>query len=196
MRGRDDSSGDARSALSKYLDELLHPAQEAAGSDSKSSASGLPGEDADVEVAAGRIEPADERYYVCSLAGLAVALPAVRISGEQETPEALAGTVGDLVWFVDPGPGQRRPVVDLACLVLADGTPAERPAPAVGEGILILLDGGSWSLWAPRRGELEAIDCEAVRWRGPSSVRRWMAGTLAARRLVLLDLDHIAGMIR
>lgn len=192
---------DPRSALSLYLDELLRPADSptpgpgpGAAVEDREGEAAAPDRPAQRVLAAGPVAADDSRHYVFSVAGLFLALPASRISGEREGPFRLHGAPGDLVGPVEFGDG-RIPVVDLSRLILADQGSADHPSPAGTGGMLVLLDRDSWGLWLHKPGELEQLDLDAVLWRGPRSSRPWLAGTLAARRCVLLDLDQIAAMI-
>ena len=136
------------------------------------------------------------RYCTFALSGLAVAVPAARVRAESaDAPPPLLPAGPE--WLRRGAAGEAElTVVDVALLVLPDDL-APRAIPLEGRfERLLLLDDGSWGLALPAPGREELIDHGPVCWRGPRGRRPWLAGTLADRRCVLLDIDSILDLVK
>lgn len=179
------------SALADYLDELLD-----AGGDAPAPVQhDLDTDAAGTVVAAGPIVPADERHYLFDLAGLTLALPAARICAElRPALDCVISNSGATALASLPQGGQCR-LLDLADLLLAGHPALQQAAAAQAAGASLLLDDRSWGFQVSAPGALQRLDLDQVQWRGHHSRRPWLAGTWAARRLVLLDLDGLAGLL-
>jgi purine-binding chemotaxis protein CheW len=213
-------SGAHEQALADYLDELLRgesdkirlssTAEVDAGADSQatlpdamcwSDVAGEPEPDSGsvlesgVQLPCGRIRPDDERYFLFAAGGLSLAIPAHRVSAERALEGHLEGPPGALVRAMQLPTGLSFPVLDLARLMLPASSPALEKPLEQRTSFLVMLDNDVWACAAETPGNLEALDLEQVCWRGEQGSRPWLAGTVAARRLVLLDLDAIAGML-
>lgn len=188
------------SALADYLDDLLHGEPEFTDFDPDPEPEPEPDletaqETTEILLAAGPVAADDERHYLFPLLGLTLAIPAHRVCAEQPMPSRLDGDAGSLVCLAALGDDRVLPVLDLARLMLP-GDAAELARPLTERaGLLIVLDGGAWALCAEAPGELALLDLDGVQWRGPGSQRTWLAGTLAARRCALLELDAVAAMV-
>ena len=148
-----------------------------------------------VQLPCGRVEPDDGRHYRFTVAGLTVAIPAVRVRTEQAFEGQPEGPGEALVRPVRLACGKTVQVVDLARLMLPPSSgPLDQPLEARA-GTLVLLDEGEWGLAGDRPGELEALEESEICWRGEHGSRPWLAGVIASRRLAVLDLDQLAGML-
>ncbi|MFP4208652.1 MAG: hypothetical protein ACLFSC_08325 [Wenzhouxiangella sp.] len=171
-------------ALAAYLDELLQPEPAA-----------QPVPEPGVLLPCGRVLQDDPRYYLFAAAGLSLAIPAVRVSAEQPFAGAVTGDEGAVVKRLSRPAGEDVPVFDLARLMLPPSAAVLNRPLQQRASTLVMLDDGQWALAAEGAGDLEALDREQVCWRGQQATRAWLAGTVAARRLALLDLDVLAGML-
>lgn len=180
------------SALSDYFDELLDSTSSAP--EPQESVPDPDPEAAGIQVAAGRIAADDERHYLFQLAGLTLALPAARISAEYQ-PALSCTSAGQRQYLAQLPQGGSCRMLDLAQLLLSGNHILQEHAAAVAPAASIVLDQQTWGFHVSLPGELKMLDLDQVQWRGPHSQRPWLAGTWAARRLVLLDLDGLAGLL-
>lgn len=138
---------------------------------------------------------ATDQYCVFDVSGLSVAVPAARVTEEHRCPQLRqeSGSPEWLRWTVSDGAGLA--VVDIALLVLpADIAPSAIP-PEERCHTILTLDDGSWCIALEGATRAETIAPEPVCWRGPKGRRSWLAGTLADRRCVLLDLDNMKRLL-
>jgi hypothetical protein len=198
LRSESDPTGRSPTAdLSERVDSQSNPSDAMRSSDGAADpeAGSAPAREPGVQLSCGRVLPDDTRYYLFAAGGLSLAIPAHRVSGER----AFEGDLGDpsdrLVRTVTLSTGVSVAVLDLARLMLPPSTPLLEKPLEQRTSSLVMLDDDAWACAAEAQGQLEALDLEQVCWRGEQGSRPWLAGTLTARRLVLLDLDAIAGML-
>ncbi|HMA98599.1 MAG TPA: hypothetical protein VKO38_03995 [Wenzhouxiangella sp.] len=185
-------------ALAAYLDELLNPEsaaimapESAPESEPESELQPEPG----ILLPCGRVLPDDDRHYVFAAGGLELGVPAVRVHSETAFEGALGGSTDSPVQTLALPSGAAVPVIDLVRLMLPPSAPACQRPLAERASTLVLLDGGEWAMVGEGPGRLELLDAAQICWRGDHATRTWLAGTLASRRLVLLDLDAVAGLL-
>jgi len=210
---------DQQLALGVYLDDLLGdaaaspPVADAAPQPAPIEQSAMPAEPppaviapvADATVPEGAVAAPREgvpawagvrfQAQLFVVAGLTLAVPLVR----------LKGVVSD-TRDVTPVPGQPSPyagvvayqglqslVVDMARIVL----PPERAA-QLDDNVaarchnLVIIDEGRLALACTRIGGVIELDSAAVKWRGASGKRLWLAGTVVEHRCALLDIDQLS----
>lgn len=177
--------------MDDYLADLLQ--------EPESSASASIGAETGAETGAGTgAETAAETaacYRVWDLSGLLVATPAARVTDEI-TPPSLWQPPGSPAWL-QRGRFDNRglPIVDGALLVLPADLAPRQTGLAARCGRILILDGGAWGLALPGPSREESIAGDGVCWRGPRGRRPWLAGTLASRHCILLDVDNIAALV-
>ena len=165
-------------ALSNYLDALLSAPQVS----SLSQAAVAPPTIPDTPEA---VSGASLKCFVFTVAGLKLALPLARVTEVVEF-SACGGTPmppqirGSLTYE-----GRQVPVFDTAHIIL----PSNHPAPAYQW--LVVVDRGSYALACDAVAANIEVAQDAVRWRTPSTKRRWLAGTLLQHRCALLDADEV-----
>ncbi len=136
----------------------------------------------------------DERHYLFEVAGLTIAVPARRVSAEQ-TLDAGPDESGGVVCLINAADERTLPVIDLAGLMLPTGAAVlQQPLPQRAP-TLVLLDDGQWGLAGAGPGRLEDLSGQPVCWRRSEGGRAWLAGTLAERSVVVINLDVLAGML-
>lgn len=132
-----------------------------------------------------------DQYRVFDMGGLMVAVPAGRVAELSALP-ALAAPTNDPNWLraTLPASGEKA-IVDVAQLVLpSDLAPGHVPLEErCGE--LLTLDDGGWGIAIEGEIQEQTLDSDTICWRGPQGKRLWLAGTIADKRCVLLDLDNI-----
>ncbi len=141
------------------------------------------------------VDPGDTRHYLFEVAGLTIALPAARVTAEQRLDGEPDGAGNALIRTLEPNQGGTLPLVDLARLLLPAESPLLEAALSDRAGTVVVLDEGQWALAGAGPGRLENLAEEPVCWRSTEGGRAWLAGTLVERRLVVIDLDAIAGML-
>lgn len=130
-----------------------------------------------------------DQYCMFDVSGLAVAVPAASVSGEVACPPLQAAS-GTPSWLRRTADGERM-IVDLALLVLpTDLSPDQIPLEERCDRVLILED-GDWGIALEGLAREALITADQVCWRGPLGIRPWLAGTIAERRGVVLDLGNI-----
>jgi hypothetical protein len=179
-------------ALAAYLDELLSP-ESASTMESKPEPEPEP--ELGIALPCGRVMPDDDRHYLFAAGGLDLAVPAVRVLSEQPVEGALSESADSPVQTLTLPSGAKVPVLDLVRLMLPPSAPACQRPLAERASTVVLLDGGEWGVLGEAQGRLESLDASQICWRGDHATRAWLAGTLASRRLVLLDLDALAGLL-
>lgn len=170
---------DQHQALNSYLDALLSPPEEMSTLGQATPAAALI-PDAPAVVADARL-----KCFVFTVAGLKLALPLARVTESVEF-SGCGGTpvppllLGHLAY----AGGRRVPVLDSARILLPGGN-------AASYRWLVIVDDGRYALACDSvEPHLEVVPA-AVRWRTPSTQRRWLAGTLLQHRCALLDADEI-----
>ncbi|HFD80854.1 MAG TPA: hypothetical protein ENK05_10780 [Gammaproteobacteria bacterium] len=125
------------------------------------------------------------------VAGLTLAIPldqvdavvdATAVTPRSESSPPLWGVLED-------GAGSCR-VVDTAQVVLPAARSAALGDPAARCTAVLRLRGG-WALACERVGEVVEIEAGEVCWRSERAQRTWLAGTLRARSMALLDVEAL-----
>lgn len=157
-------------AIDSYLEELLEEP-------------GDPGDGAQAAMS--------DQYCIFDVSGLAVAVLAASVRGETACPP-LQAAPGTPPWLRrTAGGGRERMIVDLALLVLPiDLSPDHIPLEERCDRVLSLHD-SDWGLALEGSTQNVLIASDEVCWRGPLGIRPWLAGTIAERRGVVLDLGNI-----
>ena len=171
---------DQHQALNSYLDALLSPPEEMSTLGQATPAAALI-PDAPAAVADTRL-----KCFVFTVAGLKLALPLARVTESVEfsgcdgkpVPPLL---LGHLVYTE----GRHVPVLDSARILLPGGNAV------AAYRWLVIVDDGSYALACDSVEPHLEVAPAAVRWRTPSTQRRWLAGTLLQHRCALLDADEI-----
>ncbi len=123
-------------------------------------------------------------YFLCTAAGIAVAMPMSQVA--DILPASLAD--GDEVYADDGDTYCRVRVVELAPL-LADGL--KEPA----ADMLVVLEGWRWAL-ACRHGEEATFgSCADIDCRAKGGQRPWLGGMCDSGRRVLLDVAALLDML-
>ncbi|PLW83955.1 hypothetical protein CWI75_00950 [Kineobactrum sediminis] len=179
MTGARQNPTAAEQAIDSYMSELLQELPE--------------------EPIAGSSQTAPDQangYYLFEVLGLHVAVAGDRVDSEVALPQVLEGA-RDATWYCSATvAGRTVTVIDTARLMLpADLAPYNVPLAERAQRML-LLDEGEWAIAIEETGEEVAIDIQAVSWRGPTGRRAWLAGTLASKRCVLLDLDGLRRLVQ
>lgn len=180
---------DQPETLERETDTELECSAEQAEQAGHIEASSEPAQSSCVPVAAD-----DERHYLFEVAGLTIAVPARRVSAEQ-TLDAGPDESGGVVCLINAADERTLPVIDLAGLMLPTGAAVlQQPLPQRAP-TLVLLDDGQWGLAGAGPGRLEDLSGQPVCWRRSEGGRAWLAGTLAERSVVVINLDVLAGML-
>lgn len=118
-------------------------------------------------------------------AGLHLGLPQGHVKAVLPEPQILAGQgVNAGVLGQCQHLGRTVNIVDLGHWLLP---PDRRPAPAASARFALLVD-PHWALACDALLGDDVLDPQQVRWRSAMTQRRWLAGTVSARALVLLDI--------
>ncbi|QOC21181.1 hypothetical protein IC757_08945 [Wenzhouxiangella sp. AB-CW3] len=182
----------ASRALQEYLEQLL-------GGDRPAKRNGVEASSEPLLAPAPEMaaeELTSDLYYRFVAAGLTLAIPAGRISCEMALPEIMTPPLAPhwrRVAETDSGP---LIVVDTRTLVLPPGQADPGLRLANDSHHLVVLDDGDWALVAESEGIEEELDLDDVSWRSTAGKRIWLAGTVASRRMALLDLDEIRRLVR
>ena len=182
--------------LASYLDDMFSPdeagtEQHATGGSSDVRASSVEGSDTESAQPA-PLQQADVAWWGFGVAHLILALPGEAVSGvlEKVPGDQLADSGKLYQGYLDLD-GASCLLVDAARLILPEAhfqklpPLAERAAGAVvlrDTGIALICD-------SPARGV--EIENGEVRWRQGSGSRRWMAGTIMDRNMVVLDVGGV-----
>lgn len=136
----------------------------------------------------------DFQCLLFRVAGLTLALPLAKLNGVLPW-DAAAVTVmpGHRPWFLGlrEYQGQQVQLIDVANVVI----PRDEPAKADGFGKVILIGDGRWGLACDAIAEVVTLAATAVKWRGRSGNRPWLAGTVIERMCALIDADAFAEML-
>lgn len=194
---------DQQLALSAYLQALLSPVEptpvetltdsmsESVIAVEPSPANAYP------EWAAG-----DFQCLLFRVAGLTLALPLAKLNGVLTWNDALVTPLpGHQPWLLGlrEYQGQKVRLIDVANVIAARdaaqmGT-GSGASSGSGLGKIILIGAGRWGLVCDDIAEVATLTPAAVKWRGRSGSRPWLAGTVIDRMCALIDADAFARML-
>ncbi len=136
-------------------------------------------------------EPVDtepgSHYRLCSASGVALALPEDAVESALPCPPLPTASRADTPWYLGPVEcsGRSFEVAHLGRLV-APGL-SEQPA-----AVLLPLRESDWALACDEASQMVSLREQDVRWRKTPGSRSWLAGTVSARRVAVID---VAGML-
>jgi purine-binding chemotaxis protein CheW len=136
----------------------------------------------------------DFQCLLFRVAGLTLALPLAKLNGVLTWNDALVTPLpGHQPWFLGLREYQGRKVrlIDVANVITA------RDVVQTGTdlGKIILIGAGRWGLACNDLAEVVTLTPAAVKWRGRSGSRPWLAGTVIDRMCALIDADAFAQML-
>ena len=157
--------------LSDYLEALLAP---------ESTAQQEPAE----------AEPGS-RYRLCSASGVALALPEDAVEPARPCPSLPPAPRADTPWYLGQVEcsGRSFEVAHLGRLV-APGL-SEQPAT-----VLLPLRKSDWALVCDEASQVVSLRERDVRWRKTPGSRSWLAGTVSARRVAVIDVGGMLDIFR
>lgn len=159
------------SVLSDYLDALLTPESMA------------------------QQEPIDtesgSHYRLCSASGVALALPEDAVEPALPCPPLPPASCVDTPWYLGQVEcsGRSFDVAHLGRLV-APGL-SEQPA-----AVLLPLRESDWALACDEASQRVSLREQDVRWRTTPGSRSWLAGTVSARRVAVIDVGGMLDIFR
>lgn len=200
---------DQQLALGAYLHALLKPPVETAEIPAEPVSAAVVVE-APVEAAAPTVvEPAltiaaaslcpdwaagDFQCLLFRVAGLTLALPLAKLNGVLPwDAAAVTALPGHQSWFLGlrEHQGQQVRLIDVANIIM----PRAAPVAPDNFGKVILIGAGRWGLACDDVTEVATLAPDAVKWRGRTGNRPWLAGTVIERMCALLDADAFAAML-
>lgn len=168
----------SQETIQAYLDDLLNDAAETE----------LPEAASIDETAVSSVS----HYYAFAIQGLQLLIPETAIACIDEAPAAMTSPCdGDWLAGYSQTDAGLLPIVDapkllgLSTSALVEGQPA----------VMVCLNSNAGLIAVPATGNMTAIEPTEVTWRGNEGRRPWLAGTLAASRSVLLDVDGLCSML-
>ena len=145
----------------------------------------------------------DFQCLLFRVAGLTLALPLAKLNGVLPWNDALVTPLpGHQSWFLGlrEYQGQKVRLIDVANVIVARDV-AQRDVTQMGTssgtglGKVILIGAGRWGLACDDIAEVVTLTPAAVKWRGRSGSRPWLAGTVIDRMCALIDADAFAQML-
>jgi purine-binding chemotaxis protein CheW len=136
----------------------------------------------------------DFQCLLFRVAGLTLALPLAKLNGVLPWNDALVTPLpGHQSWFLGLREYQGRKVrlIDVANVIVA----RDVAQAGTGLGKVILIGAGRWGLACDDIAEVVTLTPAAVKWRGRSGSRPWLAGTVIDRMCALIDADAFAQML-
>ena len=140
----------------------------------------------------------DFQCLLFRVAGLTLALPLAKLNGVLTWNDALVTPLpGHQPWFLGLREYQGRKVrlIDVANVVAARDVTQRGTSSGAGLGKIILIGAGRWGLACDDIAEVVTLTPAAVKWRGHSCSRPWLAGTVIDRMCALIDADAFAQML-
>lgn len=129
------------------------------------------------------------------VAGIMLAVPLEGLSGILEWSAEITPMPNRSAWFLGLLAERETQikVIDTAMLVVPSNF---RSGHSVDDFEKIILIGdGEWGLACDEVCEVITLKRDQVRWRGESSKRPWLAGTVIDHMCALLDTDKFAGLL-
>ncbi len=180
---------DQRLALSAYLDVML---QHGVTQQTETPAA--------VRTVPERAVPdwATTRFQVLlfDVAGLTLAVPLIKLKGVVPNEAGMTPMPGHSPLFpgIVPYQGIKARLVDTARFILPQDRIAQLDADVAGRSAhLVIIDEGHWALACDAIGEVIELEAKDVKWRGASTRRAWLAGTVIQQMCALLDIDALSG---
>jgi purine-binding chemotaxis protein CheW len=140
----------------------------------------------------------DFQCLLFRVAGLTLALPLAKLNGVLPWNDALVTPLpGHQTWFLGlrEYQGQKVRLIDVARVIVARDVARMGTSSGTGLGKVILIGASRWGLACDAIAEVVTLTPAAVKWRGRSGSRPWLAGTVIGRMCALLDADAFAQML-
>ncbi len=137
---------------------------------------------------------ADFQCLLFRVGGLTLALPLAKLNGVLPwDAERVTPLPGHKPWFLGlrEYQGQQVRLIEVAKVIEL----RDEQADAAQHGKVILIGDGRWGLACDEIAEVVTLAPAAVKWRGRTGSRPWLAGTVIERMCALLDADALAAML-
>ncbi len=131
------------------------------------------------------------RYRLCSASGVALALPEDAVEPALPCPPLPTASRAGTPWYLGQAEcsGRSFEVAHLGRLV-APGL-SEQPAT-----VLLPLRESDWALACDEASQMVSLCEQDVRWRKTPGNRSWLAGTVSARRVAVIDVGGMLDIFR
>ena len=133
------------------------------------------------------------------VSGLTLAAPLEKLNGIVELTEHLTELPGYSPWVLGVlnNRGQNVQVIDIGQIVMPKNRHTMKPASANSHSkYIVLINSGNFGLAADSLSQVLTLSPEDVRWRGASSKRPWLAGTVIEQMCAILDIDRLVDQLR
>lgn len=131
---------------------------------------------------------------IFKVAGLKLAIPLPLLGGVYTIEDKVTPLFGQAKWSLGvwQSDGQKLTVVDSAQLIMP-----ERGVSLQEEGYryLIQLDRAPWALACQEIYDTRDLVSESIKWRGDTSKRPWLAGTVISEMCALIDVSGLLSML-
>jgi len=136
----------------------------------------------------------DFQCLLFRVAGLTLALPLAKLNGMLTWNDALVTPLPDhqpRLLGLSKYQGRKVRLIDVANVIAARDVAQKGTC----SGKVILIGAGRWGLACDEIAEVVTLKPAAVKWRGRSGSRPWLAGTVIDRMCALIDADAFAQML-
>jgi len=129
------------------------------------------------------------------VAGVKLAVSLDKLNGILEWSSQVTQMPNSSEWFIGvlDERDRRIKVIDVATLVVPSKFRANHSHEALKK--IILIGDSCWGLACDAVSEVITLQKEDVKWRGVSSKRPWLAGTVKEHMCALIDVDEFAEML-
>jgi purine-binding chemotaxis protein CheW len=131
---------------------------------------------------------------IFKVAGLKLAIPLPLLGGVYTVDDKVTPLFGQAKWSLGvwQAEGQKLTVVDSAQLIMP-----ERQVSLQEEGYsyLIQLDRAPWALACQEICDTRDLVSESIKWRGDTSKRPWLAGTVISEMCALIDVPGLLSLL-
>jgi len=141
------------------------------------------------------LEEDEFQILLFDVSGVKFAVPLDKLNGILEYSNKLTAMPNRSDWFLGILPERERQikVIDIALLVVPSKFRERHKQNNLQK--IILIGDAHWGLACDAVSEVITVRKKDVRWRGETTKRAWLAGTVIEHMCALLDADEFAAML-
>ncbi len=127
---------------------------------------------------------------IFKVAGLKLAIPLPLLGGVYPVNDKITPLIGQVAWSLGVWQGEdmKLTLVDTAVLMMPERAVSLKDA---GFSFFIQLDRSPWALACQEICDTQTLNYDAIKWRGDTSKRPWLAGTVIEEMCALVDVQGV-----
>lgn len=131
---------------------------------------------------------------IFKVAGLKLAIPLPLLGGVYPANDKITPLIGQVAWSLGVWQGEdmKLTLVDTAVLMMPERAVSLKET---GYGFFIQLDRSPWALACQEICDTQTLNYDAIKWRGDTSKRPWLAGTVIDEMCALVDVQGVMSLL-